>query len=536
MRRRLIIADAVGLALAFLVAELLFGAHGPGGSAEPDERVPAVRPHPARLGRSGQAVPALRQRRRAHGSLHDRRLRRRLPPRDGGCVARVRRGVGVRCCQPRHDQARHVLGACGRSRHRRTCDRAGHGQAPKRLRAKGDHRRCRRRRPADRPQAHAAQGIRHRGRRPRRRKPQGSTRGPCRPAGARGDGRDRIVDSRARRRADRDRVLERPARSRVGARPSTGEARRSNRHRPTALRGRGPHVKVHKVEGIALVALPAAKRFPLRDSSSAGWTSYSHPWHSFSPRRSSRTSRGESAATLPAPCSSGRAGSGSTKREFTVLKFRTMRVDTDDAAHREFIKQTMTLVGDPDGEWALQARARGRSDALRPVPPADEPRRVAAADQRAARRDGDGRAASVPSLTRPSTPSPHHFERFDVPQGITGLWQVTARAHATFGEALDMDVLYARSWSLGLDLGLLVRALRFTFFDERAPHERAVAGEKPVRVAVVGLGYWGPNLVKEPAGHRGRRAEPSSATCARGATRRDRTALSERSYPRRSSL
>jgi lipopolysaccharide/colanic/teichoic acid biosynthesis glycosyltransferase len=52
---------------------------------------------------------------------------------------------------------------------------------------------------------------------------------------------------------------------------------------------------------------------------------------------------------------------------------------------------------------------------------------------------------------------PHHFERFQVPAGITGLWQVTARAHATFGEALDMDVTYARNWSLGLDLWLLLR-------------------------------------------------------------------------------
>jgi lipopolysaccharide/colanic/teichoic acid biosynthesis glycosyltransferase len=52
---------------------------------------------------------------------------------------------------------------------------------------------------------------------------------------------------------------------------------------------------------------------------------------------------------------------------------------------------------------------------------------------------------------------PHHFERFDVPQGITGLWQVAARAHATFGEALDLDVLYARSWSILLDLRLLLR-------------------------------------------------------------------------------
>jgi lipopolysaccharide/colanic/teichoic acid biosynthesis glycosyltransferase len=52
---------------------------------------------------------------------------------------------------------------------------------------------------------------------------------------------------------------------------------------------------------------------------------------------------------------------------------------------------------------------------------------------------------------------PHQFDRFLVPAGMTGLWQVMARAHATFGEALDMDVAYARGWSLGLDLRLLCR-------------------------------------------------------------------------------
>ena len=44
-----------------------------------------------------------------------------------------------------------------------------------------------------------------------------------------------------------------------------------------------------------------------------------------------------------------------------------------------------------------------------------------------------------------------------MPQGLTGLWQVTARANSTYGEALDMDVAYVRSWSLGLDLRLLLR-------------------------------------------------------------------------------
>jgi lipopolysaccharide/colanic/teichoic acid biosynthesis glycosyltransferase len=52
---------------------------------------------------------------------------------------------------------------------------------------------------------------------------------------------------------------------------------------------------------------------------------------------------------------------------------------------------------------------------------------------------------------------PHHFERFSVPAGITGLWQVKARAYATFAEALDMDVAYARSRSLALDALLLLQ-------------------------------------------------------------------------------
>jgi lipopolysaccharide/colanic/teichoic acid biosynthesis glycosyltransferase len=52
---------------------------------------------------------------------------------------------------------------------------------------------------------------------------------------------------------------------------------------------------------------------------------------------------------------------------------------------------------------------------------------------------------------------PHHFERFRVPAGLTGLWQVTGRAHTTFADALQLDVTYARSWTLGLDLRLLAR-------------------------------------------------------------------------------
>jgi lipopolysaccharide/colanic/teichoic acid biosynthesis glycosyltransferase len=61
---------------------------------------------------------------------------------------------------------------------------------------------------------------------------------------------------------------------------------------------------------------------------------------------------------------------------------------------------------------------------------------------------------------------PHHFDRFLVPAGMTGLWQVTARARTTFKEALDLDVAYARNWSLGLDLKLLLRT-PFVLFRQR---------------------------------------------------------------------
>jgi lipopolysaccharide/colanic/teichoic acid biosynthesis glycosyltransferase len=70
---------------------------------------------------------------------------------------------------------------------------------------------------------------------------------------------------------------------------------------------------------------------------------------------------------------------------------------------------------------------------------------------------------------RPSLPyelemyEQHHFERFLVPAGITGLWQVEARAHSTLREALDLDAMYARGWSFGLDLRLLLRTPAMIF-------------------------------------------------------------------------
>ncbi|MEN0074314.1 MAG: sugar transferase, partial [Paracraurococcus sp.] len=43
--------------------------------------------------------------------------------------------------------------------------------------------------------------------------------------------------------------------------------------------------------------------------------------------------------------------------------------------------------------------------------------------------------------------------------GITGLWQVSGRSDTTYAERVALDTRYARDWSLGLDLRILLRTI-----------------------------------------------------------------------------
>jgi exopolysaccharide biosynthesis polyprenyl glycosylphosphotransferase len=147
---------------------------------------------------------------------------------------------------------------------------------------------------------------------------------------------------------------------------------------------------------------------------------------------------------------------GRGMREFTALKFRTMKVDTDTSAHEAYIKQTMSAAAaaNASGIYKLD-----RADAV-------------TATGRWLRRTSLDELPQLINVLRGEMSlvgprpcisyetehfKPHQFDRFLVPQGLTGLWQVTARANSTFGEALDMDVAYAHGWSLGLDLRLILR-------------------------------------------------------------------------------
>ena len=217
-----------------------------------------------------------------------------------------------------------------------------------------------------------------------------------------------------------------------------------------------PRAAIHSVEGIPLLGLPpprmatgarALKRAIDLAGASAGLVMLA-PLFAYITLRIRLDSDG--------PVLFRQTRLGMNMEEFTTLKFRTMKVDTDDSVHKAFIRTTMTASAAADGNGLYKP---DRSDAVTKL--GSWLRRTSFDELPQLINVLRGEMSLVGP--RPCIPyelenfERHHFDRFLVPQGITGLWQVTARANSTYGEALDMDVAYARGWSLGLDLRLLLR-------------------------------------------------------------------------------
>jgi len=224
----------------------------------------------------------------------------------------------------------------------------------------------------------------------------------------------------------------------------------------------GPNVGIHMVEGLPVLGLP-----PARLARSSRWLKrgidvvaaalgllITAPLFLYIAIRVKRDS--------PGPVFFRQTRLGMNMREFTLLKFRTMKVETDEAPHREYIEAAMRSQIGPESDGLFKLT---REDSvtkcgrwLRRTSLDELPQLINVLK-------GDmslvGPRPCIPYETE--TFAPHHFERFLVPAGITGFWQVTARARTTFREALEMDVAYARSCSLGLDLTLMLRTLRHVF-------------------------------------------------------------------------
>jgi exopolysaccharide biosynthesis polyprenyl glycosylphosphotransferase len=225
---------------------------------------------------------------------------------------------------------------------------------------------------------------------------------------------------------------------------------------PRLFEAIGPKVGVHTLEGLPLIGLPPVVLGPssrlLKRSFDVIGASIGlilaaplFAMIAFLIRRDS-----------PGPVFFRQTRLGQDMQEFTILKFRTMKDGTADAGHRAALDAVMDSQSakghnglyKPDREEAVtRVGAWLRKTSLDELPQLVNVLR--------------GEMSLVGP--RPSLPyetphfAPHHFERFLVQPGITGLWQVTARAHSTWVEALDMDVAYVRGWSIGLDIWLICR-------------------------------------------------------------------------------
>src|SRR6185312_7548282 len=103
----------------------------------------------------------------------------------------------------------------------------------------------------------------------------------------------------------------------------------------------GAHVKMHTVGGVPMIALPTAKRFPFskalkRTADGVIATGAGIVVGPFVPHAVWRIKR-----ESPGPLLFRQTRVGRGMRQFTVFKFRTMRIDPDPAVHRDYIAQAM---------------------------------------------------------------------------------------------------------------------------------------------------------------------------------------------------
>jgi lipopolysaccharide/colanic/teichoic acid biosynthesis glycosyltransferase len=154
---------------------------------------------------------------------------------------------------------------------------------------------------------------------------------------------------------------------------------------------------------------------------------------------------------------------GLGEREFTLFKFRSMRLDADPRGHQEYV--TALINGSDDDAETLPDG--GKKDLYK-----------LAVDNRITPVGRWIRKWSIDELPqlfnvvlgdmtlvgpRPAIPyevaeyPSWYLERFSVKPGLTGYWQVSGRSERTYEEMVRLDIEYAERRSLALDLSILVK-------------------------------------------------------------------------------
>lgn len=163
--------------------------------------------------------------------------------------------------------------------------------------------------------------------------------------------------------------------------------------------------------------------------------------------------------TSPGPVLFRQTRLGQGGKSFTFLKFRSMYAKNDHAIHEAYIKgfisnrtgtpangtEVYKLQGDPRVTRVGRFLRRSSLDEIPQF---------------------FNVLAGHMSLVGPRPPVPYEFAAYEVwhrrrlhnvKPGITGIWQVEGRSRVKFDEMVRMDLAYARSWSLWVDIKILLR-------------------------------------------------------------------------------
>ena len=164
---------------------------------------------------------------------------------------------------------------------------------------------------------------------------------------------------------------------------------------------------------------------------------------------------------------------GQYGRKFTFLKFRSMQANNDSRIHEEYV--TRFITGTPDAaQTPGNCRKVYKMTADPRITPVGRMLRSTSLDELPQLLNvllGDM------SLVGPRPPVSYEFEQYGlwhkqrllaVKPGITGLWQVEGRSRVKFDEMVRLDIRYARSWSLLLDIKILLRTPRAVLMGDGA--------------------------------------------------------------------
>jgi exopolysaccharide biosynthesis polyprenyl glycosylphosphotransferase len=158
---------------------------------------------------------------------------------------------------------------------------------------------------------------------------------------------------------------------------------------------------------------------------------------------------------------------------FTFLKFRSMYANNDPKVHQEYVARLIAGNGElkqPDGNGNGAYKLTNDSR----ITPLGKFLRKTSLDELPQFLNV---LKGEMSLVGPRPPVRYEFDRYriwhkprvlEIKPGITGLWQVEGRSKTTFDEMVRLDLRYARSWSIWLDLKILLQTPKAVFSGEGA--------------------------------------------------------------------